>query len=312
MKLWRIDKDRWKERLRDPFWQFAGFVAAILAIVASVFVAYDIAQVPETGTDLVVTLYGKYPLVWYDPEFESDLEIYYRGAKVQDVSAMIFSLRNAGKNAIRPDDYVSPICLSVEQPSELGDVRIYHTHPENVDLSIASVTTNTTELSQSLLNPGDTVVFAATLVGDPDPYSEPKLKAAGRVVGVKEIVIEPSEPGVLDFTTTGFSFSFWEASFAAALGALLFLVSLFLVRRTTDVLWTSALIEVRIMFLAAGAAVTAAWALAFALALLEPHKPTYWDLWWPPTVGGALVAVAYILYLLFQLRKLVLKRKKEE
>ena len=80
-----------------------------------------------------------------DGEVISDLEIYS------------YTLRNTGNSPIRPDDYVEPITVSVEENQRIITVEKDRSNPESMTVSWKQVDENKFQLNPLLLNPNDSV-----------------------------------------------------------------------------------------------------------------------------------------------------------
>lgn len=303
MKLPKLNKKKWIKRLRDPVWQFVGVVVAIMLAVVSTLVAYDILYRSQAGPELTVRVSRKVEIVARHPDYESELEVLYRGEKVEDVSAFYLLLQNTGTSAIRPGDYIYPIRLSVEPPAEIASIEIFDQKPSGLDLSFTQTLTNAIELSQSLLNAGDAVEFRVIVINDSSPGLMPSLLSAGRIVGVNEITISPEQWVWAPFTSGIIGFGVPEAAAVGTMASLLFFAVLLTLRRRGGSFWSRPFLEARIVILAAVTLCVVSWGNLLVGSLFSEHKPSYWEFWSLPIAVGAVVTIIYVLYIFVQLWK---------
>jgi hypothetical protein len=214
-------------RLRDPLWQGIGALAAILAIAASVFVAYDVAHEPIGAAQLTIAEEFDFDPLSFARSMDSQVALLVDGDEVESAIMYVYWISNTGKKPIMPDDYVNPIGVTVSEPWELLAIDAQCLYPPELDLRWTRVTTSTFILEPVLLNPGDEAcltLFAANPgPGGQDRSEPPEIKWTGRVANVQslDVVQETTQDHTFSMT---FYFGGLMALLVPALFASLFLL----------------------------------------------------------------------------------------
>ncbi len=197
---------KWSARLRDPVWQFLGVIVAVITLMISTIVAYDLFSKSQNHSDLRIIMHGKYGIVWQDPEYKDDIRVLYRDKIATTVSSLYFDLSNNGNTIIRPGDYIEPIKLTIKSSGSIVGAVVTHKKPTGVDFAVTDTLTDSIVLSKSLLNPGDIISFRLTFVDDPNPNNNaPTILPSARIAGVREItIISGDEPTIFSFATNGY------------------------------------------------------------------------------------------------------------
>ncbi len=303
-------KARWQERLRDPIWQFWGVIATVIALAITMFATYDLYYRQQTDIEVHVKDYFDYRLYWPgDPSFGA-LTVKYREKPVDNAYAIFFTLSNEGNKPIAPVDYVTPITLKLEPSAEIADAQIVGRTPSSLDFQITRVNTDTVQLSPSLFNPGDSMRIVLTVVNRTD-LTQSRLVDISRIPGMAQITFESDQGTVrTGFVQGTFTFSFRDLLFVALVTAMLIGATVFLLRRIVGSGYFEKYAGIKIAVIAFMTGALLFWATMLARALLGRASVEYWQFWGLPTFVGALLAVAYIAYLLNLLRTGV-KRKRD-
>lgn len=168
--------------LRDSVWTF---IAAILALLALIFSVYTYFGNRETKS-LRIEILSNSPLISMDDNITKDITVLYKDRPVRAVSLILVRLENSGNVPIRENDYSSPIVFSLASNAEVGEASIVETKPNSIEISPAKIATNQTELSNSLLNPGDQVLLRILALNN-----DGTLNITARIAGISEVEIVP-------------------------------------------------------------------------------------------------------------------------
>jgi hypothetical protein len=304
MKGIKIIRGEWSTRLRDPVWQFIGVAIAIGIFLISTFFTIFLANQSRNKPEIILNYSGKYIVVWSNSEVKDEIQVYYQGKPVSNVSGIYFSLTNSGNSIIRPEDYIKPIVIKIKSDGEIADAQITERSPSNLDITIEKIYTDTLKLSNSLLNPGDSVSFSVTLVNDESIDSPQILVPTGRIAGIKEIVVKSGNYSPTLFATTGYlsitpAFVFILAGLTCLL---LFAILLFIKHRHKEA-WNGPFFPAEIVFLSLMTSITVAWTFFFARFVSKNPSNNSWAFWMPGIVSGAILVVAFIIYLMIRLRR---------
>ena len=164
------------EILRDPMWQFAAVLIALVSILISIIV-YLKQRIRKSLSYKILSLN---PLLSVKEEIKSDLQIMYRGEPVEQVHLIVAKIINTGNLPILSKEYERPISLSFGEEAQILTFEITEKEPDNLRPS-AKIEEKRVVLTPILLNRGDSVTLKILVT----KYKE--LKIAGRIAGVKEI-----------------------------------------------------------------------------------------------------------------------------
>jgi hypothetical protein len=149
------------------------------------------------------------------------------GLAAKSVLVYFYSISNTGQDPIRPDDYIQPIQVSVEDPWELLTVETESSSPPNLKVTWTRVATSTFEMEPVLLNPEDTIqtlLFMTSPAGI-EGVLEPKWTA--RIANVHSLDVRlpetPGEQSGLGVFWTGISHYGWSVYWLAGLTVCLFI-----------------------------------------------------------------------------------------
>ena len=138
--------------LRDPAWQFAGAVIALLAIAAT-FLIYFLQRQRKSLTYEVLS---KSSLLTVREELENRLQVLYDGEPTRDICLLVIRIINSGTEAIASRDFEKPICIGTGPTSKILSAAITGVEPENLDVRIFAAESSAT-IDPLLLNPRDSI-----------------------------------------------------------------------------------------------------------------------------------------------------------
>ncbi len=168
--------------MRD-LWNVVGAIAGVLAVVVALFVFFQ--EKTDKSQRLEVIQVSRTSLV--NPELVSTsrrIEILYDGKKVADYTVFQFRITNTGGQPIRSADYEVPVGLSFMNVREVLWADQTRSDPQGLRVA-AKVKAKEVELSNTLLNPKDSLTLEVAVV--PDAGKIPMAEPVGRIAGVKKI-----------------------------------------------------------------------------------------------------------------------------
>ena len=165
------------ELLRDPIWQFAGAVLALVAIAISVALYFAQRQ----RKDVTYELLSNTPLLTLREKGLGQLQLTYNGVPVDNPRLAVIRLTNSGNMAIATADYERPISFAFGEGSTVLSSAITATCPDNLTVSVET-RDNLVVLQPALLNPRDSLTLKLLVSGE-----ERDLRADGRIHGVHRI-----------------------------------------------------------------------------------------------------------------------------
>lgn len=99
-------------------------------------------------------------------DVKSDLDIEYKGVKVERLQQSQFLIANTGEKAIR--DIIKPLRLDIHGEIEIMDVNLLHVHPAGREISInVDKESNTVEFNYPLLNKDEFFIVKLLVNGAP-------------------------------------------------------------------------------------------------------------------------------------------------
>ncbi len=102
-----------------------------------------------------------------DKDVKSDLNIEYRGVKVENLQQLQFLVANTGERSIR--DAIKPLRLDLPSEVEVMDANILHISPEGRDVSLnVPESGNSVEFNFPLLNKDEFFIFKLLIKGTPE------------------------------------------------------------------------------------------------------------------------------------------------
>ncbi len=163
----------------------AGLLGVSVAIVTFLVTRHE--QKRQLAKGLEVALTGSTRLRTGDvARFGNKLKLVYEGKEVADLSILQVRVKNSGGQPIRPEDFVEPVRINIQDALELVSVELINSEPRGLKIK-ASVSGSTAILDSTLLNPDDE--FTIQIVGVPTGVGGMAISEVnGRVAGVKAVV----------------------------------------------------------------------------------------------------------------------------
>jgi len=175
--------------LRDPeWWQVA---IGIVAIAVSIWIAYYFYSKSQTRKQFEIWLYPNVSLVSVEDRVAKDIEVYYKGESVSNLSSLRFRIINTGNEPVASDDFERPLKFSVSPQATIISVRVLESHPSNLDLKVTKQPPSELIVEPTLFNEEEWADIELILVDDPTQTALPSLQVDARILGITEI---PSKP----------------------------------------------------------------------------------------------------------------------
>ena len=153
--------ERVKANFRDPVWQGLGVIIAVLAIVVSVFLNYDINRKQKTVTELTVSTFPSYVPPLIKETEDLDIVVSVNGINVPAIRIDSYLIENTGTEAIKTEDFVQKLRVSVPDP-----LRILAISQKKQDIEMTSFTTKWTReddrtfsLNPTFINPHESATI---------------------------------------------------------------------------------------------------------------------------------------------------------
>jgi hypothetical protein len=160
-------------------------IISLLAATTIGVIQINAAQRPKR--DIQCVTISAAPLVKISKGFKEDLQVSYRGRIIEDANSIILKIKNSGKSAITPSDFVRPIAFMFSSNTEIISAEVLATEPKNLGAEI-SITKNNIELQPLLMNSGDSILIS-TIVA----LFDGNIAVDGRVVDIKLIKMSKYE-----------------------------------------------------------------------------------------------------------------------
>lgn len=292
----------WMNHLRDPMWQFIGVVMAVATLVVSCLMTYDIAERSRAQVALTLEYNFKYGLTWTSPGIEKDLTVLYKGGIASNLAAISFVIENTGNVPILPDDYIIPLSFSILPSAEIVSVDPYILEPQSLDIKVTNIHSNTFELSNSLLNPGDRIGFYVTTINDPDPNGEAIIIDRGRIAGLRKLTYIDTNPvGPFTFTNYYFQFTFWNLALIAFASVLLTAFTIeYLIKRNSRYQAGSRYLGFKFSFISCMSFLACVWGERVYITR-NNTDPDWWAIWRPATIFGGSIVAIYLFVVVYEL-----------
>jgi hypothetical protein len=162
--------------LRDPSWQFWGFIIGVLAILVSI----GIYLLQRNNKRLAYSLLTVTPLLSVNDEIRGKIKIKYGRKNIQNIHLVLLKIENNGNVAIPSSDYEKPITFLFED-SEILSIEVVEVSPKNLKPTITAELSRFT-VDRILLNKKDYLVIKLLFSN----YAS-KIDVDTRILGVKEI-----------------------------------------------------------------------------------------------------------------------------
>jgi len=209
---------------KDISWEALGVLLAIIAILISTFVSYDILKKEKPTHDLnIEEIYStqpfaplahpQIPFLLVMPQSHNDPFGNQPIMFPSSFSAFYFKIVNTGQTPILPNDFINPIEIHVQEPWSFRTVILADSNPPDLKLNWEKKEEDTILLKPLLLNPGDTlqIGFFLTSHFPQKAMSMPHLHWTGRIANINHI-IDPYTPKRSFFQQTMISLSGYEVT----------------------------------------------------------------------------------------------------
>lgn len=120
-------------------------------------------------------------MVTREEEYKDRIKIFYEEEKVEDLKHFLVNLSNSGNEPIRPQDYETPLEVSLAEGSRVYHCEVVATVPHEVELPV-EVSGAKVTLGKRLLNPGDRISLGVLATSSKD-----NVFVNARIAGVREI-----------------------------------------------------------------------------------------------------------------------------
>lgn len=167
--------------LRDPIWQFWGFVATIGSIVVGTIVSVVIYLRTDKRRQLTYWKSFVTAMAWTSKYRDGSLKLLWNEKEITNLYLVAVRIANTGTEAIKSSDFEVPITIGFPSSGEIVSVVVGETTPPNL-LPNLVYDRQCIELETCLLNKGDSLEIVA-LVQD---YGG-KISVQARIVGIKAI-----------------------------------------------------------------------------------------------------------------------------
>ncbi len=173
-------------------------IVAILVAIASAVFAY--LQLVQSRKNLAYEIQAITSVFTITKGFKEQLEIKLNGKIVRRAYLVIIRIANTGRTSIKPEDFVQPLKLAV-QNGKIISADISNTNPPELEEVIQIQDETTIVLRKILLNSKDE--FTLQLLLSDFSGKDKDIKIEGRIEGVKRITNKPKkdEHRVISFSS---------------------------------------------------------------------------------------------------------------
>lgn len=165
------------ELLRDPAWQFAGIIIALLAVAVTILIYIMQRQRKRLAFEIL----SKNQLLTVGEELEGKLKVFYDGELVRDIFLLIVRVSNIGNVAISKTDYEEELSLFTGSTSAILSAVVTDVDPANLDSSL-EVNGPYIKIKRILLNPKDSLTIKCLVKDFSGQFS-----ADARIIGVRKV-----------------------------------------------------------------------------------------------------------------------------
>ena len=165
------------ELLRDPAWQFAGVLVALLTVMVMLLV-YRL-QRPKKALSYEVV--SKNQLLTVKEELQGRLQVLYEGQPAKDICLLVIRFFNSGNIPITTADYERSVSFGTGASSKVLSVAITDVNPKNLVTNL-TVEESRVTLQPVLMNSKDSITLKLLV-----KEFEGTVAVDGRVVGVRAI-----------------------------------------------------------------------------------------------------------------------------
>ncbi len=173
---------RLRDKLRDPIWQVAIGIVALLLTAVGIWLGWQALSSKGVAYEIV----SQAPLVSSQETLAGKLQVSFDGKPVEDVSLVVLRVYNSGNEEIRKADYESPITFSFGQGADVLSAEVVSTQPAGIPASLTRQG-NSVVLSPVLLNSNDIIELRAVV-----SRVQGNIVASCRIAGVSNCILVAS------------------------------------------------------------------------------------------------------------------------
>jgi len=171
------------EFMSDPTNQFIIIVALTILSVVGPIIVYLKQRVRKSIQFKIVS---RTALFNVREEMKKELEIMYRGRKIEDAQLVLIEISNTGNIQIEEKDYIKPISFDFGEKAQVLTAEVIRMNPEELQAS-TTIDKGTISLMPVLTNAGDSFTLKIIVSGLGEV-----IKPSSRISGVKHL--EEAEP----------------------------------------------------------------------------------------------------------------------
>lgn len=145
------------------FWQSFGFWEVVLAVL-SIILTLVIFKLQQERKNITYEILSNSSLLSVEKELKGDIEISYKGRKIENAQMIVLRIENLGSLPIPSSDFEGPIEINTD--GTVLSAEITKTAPPYMPARVESVTTNShssIKLAPVLLNPGNFITLKIML-----------------------------------------------------------------------------------------------------------------------------------------------------
>lgn len=171
--------------INDSIWSIVGVLATIcFGLVGLVGVVFTFMQLIQTRKGLSYEIQSIAPVFTITKGLLEQLEIRLNNEIVRNAYLIVLRIANTGKTSIKPDDFVQPLKLSLDDGNIIS-ASISNSIPSELENAIQSADKVSIVFNRILLNSGDE--FTVQLLVSEIQSAEPRFRIEGRIDGVNSI-----------------------------------------------------------------------------------------------------------------------------
>lgn len=171
--------------LSDPIWGVIGVIATIvfgLFGIAGVILAF--LQLTQSKKQLLYEFIQVTPILKIAKGYQDQIEIRFKQQVVKNVHLVVIRFNNSGKASIKPDDYVRPLKITVNN-GQIISAEVVETDPDNLGELIELIDSTNVVFKKVLLNSKDE--FIANLLIAEFSGKTKDIAIDARIDGVKSL-----------------------------------------------------------------------------------------------------------------------------
>lgn len=218
--------------MNDKLWKNLGVIVTIIAIIAPLYVAYDIFERGNTINHKleIVELFDSRPTSFL-ADFKGKFELTADGEKIEHLDITYFSIQNIGKKPILPKEFFENISVSVDESWKIIGVSNQSSYPEGLELTWQKLSDREFFAQPTLINPQDYFFVAVYTVSAVQDLKEekPGIEWNARIENLTNILTQKQKTYSFNLSSglvvllSGWAIPFVISSFILLFGAVLLL-----------------------------------------------------------------------------------------